>query len=64
MAAEKTVALSLRVSPQLKTMLEVAAAQEHRSLTNMVETLVLAHCAQNAIKGPPAKKSKSRGCKA
>ena len=39
MSAEKTVAVSFRVSPRFKLLLETAAAREHRSQTNMLETL-------------------------
>ena len=40
MSAEKTVAVSFRVSPRFKLLLEKAAAHEHRSQTNMLETLL------------------------
>lgn len=44
MPAEKSVSISFRVSPEIKAKLEAVAAKEHRSLTNMFETLVLNHC--------------------
>jgi hypothetical protein len=53
MSAEKTVAVSFRVSPRFKLLLEAAASCEHRSQTNMLETLLYAYCAQNGIVTEP-----------
>ena len=61
MAAEKTVSMSFRVSPKFKALLEVVAARENRSLTNMLETLVFAHCEQHGLSVAPAKVSQSKG---
>lgn len=44
MTAERTVSLSFRVTPAFARLLEQAAALEHRSKTNLVETLVLQFC--------------------
>jgi hypothetical protein len=63
MAAEKTVSMSFRVSPRFKTLLEIAAARENRSLTNMLETLLFAHCEQRGLKEPPASTSNAKGAK-
>ena len=63
MTAEKTVSMGFRVSPKFKALLEVAAARENRSLTNMLETLVFAHCEQHGLSGPPAKVRKGQGAK-
>jgi uncharacterized protein (DUF1778 family) len=52
MPAEKTVPLSFRVSPKLKALLVAASVAENRSLTNMLETLVLAHCERAGIQRP------------
>jgi hypothetical protein len=52
MSAEKTVAVSFRVSPRFKHLLEAAAAREHRSQTNMLETLLFDYCEQLAIEAP------------
>lgn len=49
MSAEKTVAVSFRVSPRFKQLLEAAAAREHRSQTNMLETLLFEYCGQRGI---------------
>ena len=54
--------MSFRVSPRFKALLEVAAARENRSLTNMLETLVFAHCDQHGLTVPTAK-AKPRGAK-
>lgn len=52
MTAEKTVAVSFRVSPRFKLLLEEAAARAHRSQTNMLETLLFDYCAQQGIAVP------------
>ena len=63
MTAEKTVSVSFRVSPKFKALLEVAAVRENRSLTNMLETLVFAHCEKHGLSVPPAKVSRGRGAR-
>ena len=63
MTAEKTVSMSFRVSPKFKALLEAAAAQENRSLTNMLETLVFAHCDKHGLKVPTAKVGQGKGAK-
>lgn len=63
MAADKTVSMSFRVSPRFKALLEVAAARENRSLTNMLENLVFAHCVQHGLSAPPTKVSQGTGAK-
>lgn len=52
MSAEKTVAISIRVSPRFKQLLEAAATRERRSQTNMLETLLFAYCEQQGIAPP------------
>lgn len=49
MSDTKTEQLSLRMSPKAKALLRVAATKEHRSVSNMVEHLVLAYCEQHRI---------------
>lgn len=49
MAGEKSIPISFRVSPRFKSLLEAAAAREHRSLTNMLETLLFAYCDQHGL---------------
>ena len=63
MTAEKTVSVSFRVSPKFKALLEVAAVRENRSLTNMLETLVFAHCEKHGLSVPPAKVSRGKGAR-
>jgi hypothetical protein len=63
MAAEKTVSISFRVSPRFKSLLKAAAARENRSLTNMLETLLFAHCEQRGLKEPAPSTSNSKGAK-
>lgn len=40
----KTATVTLRVDPEIKAAAEMAAAQDHRSLTNLVEVLLVNHC--------------------
>lgn len=44
MNERKTTAINLRMSPEVKELLRLAAAKEHRTLSNMLECLVLRHC--------------------
>jgi hypothetical protein len=34
----------MRISPQIKAAVEVAAERDHRSVTNLIEVLILNHC--------------------
>ena len=64
MTTLKTEAMSLRVSPEFKAALKLAADQEHRSQTNFLEYLLFAYCEQNSIpvtKPASKKKTKSQG---
>ena len=64
MPAEKTVSMSFRVSPKFKSLLQTAAARENRSLTNMLETLLYAHCDRNGlVEESPTKAPGSKGGK-
>lgn len=49
MAAEKTATLTFRLDPALKEALKVAAQQDRRSITNMVEVLIRQHCDKSGI---------------
>lgn len=44
MTTTKTTTLTFRVDPELKESLRAAAALEHRSLSNMVEVMILDYC--------------------
>ena len=48
----KTATLTLRIEPKIKDLLRAAATQEHRSIANMVEILILEHCTRLKIKVP------------
>jgi hypothetical protein len=48
-AAEKNIAVSFRVSPRFKELLEKAASRENRSQTNMLETLLFSYCKQHGV---------------
>lgn len=45
----KTAVLTLRIEPRIKNAAEEAAGQEHRSLTNLIEALVIDHCRRKHI---------------
>ena len=47
MASNKTATLTLRLDPTLKDALRNAAEQEHRSLANMVEVMILDYCGRH-----------------
>jgi hypothetical protein len=36
--------MSLRVSPEIKAAAELAAERDHRSVTSLIEVLILNHC--------------------
>jgi len=46
----KTDKLNIRIAPAIKQALRTVSAQEHRSISNMVEFLVLAHCKKSGVK--------------
>jgi predicted transcriptional regulator len=60
MPAEKTIAVSFRVSPRFKQLLESAAERERRSQTNMLETLLFDYCTQQGIEAAPATPKKNK----
>lgn len=49
MASTKTATVTFRIEPAVKEALRAAAAQEHRSIANMVEVLILDYCKHNGI---------------
>lgn len=61
MAASKSATLTFRIDPVLKEALKTAASKEHRSISNMVEVLILAHCKQHGINMSPQLISKDSG---
>lgn len=54
MSVRKTTAINLRMSKDVKELLRLAAAQEHRTLSNMLEYLVLQHCELHGLRLPAA----------
>lgn len=46
----KTAPLTLRIKSDIKAAAEIAAVREHRSLTNLIEVLILRHCEGVGIK--------------
>ncbi len=49
MGAAKSTTLTLRTDPDVKEALRIAADQQHRSITNMVEVLIRDYCRQHHI---------------
>jgi hypothetical protein len=49
MGEEKSVSVSFRVTPRFKRLLQAAAEREHRSQTNLLETLLFAHCTKYGV---------------
>ncbi|EKS69104.1 hypothetical protein BG60_11965 [Caballeronia zhejiangensis] len=58
MNERKTTAINLRMSSEVKELLRLAAAKEHRTLSNMLEYLVLQYC---ELKGVRLVDSKTTG---
>lgn len=52
MAKTKISTLNLRIQPGIKEAVREAAAQEHRSVANMIEMLIRRHCQQAGIVVP------------
>lgn len=52
MATAKTTTLTFRIDPSLKEALRSAATQEHRSLANMIEVMILDYCGRNGVQIP------------
>lgn len=54
----KTATMTFRVDPKIKAVAEAAAEKEHRSITSLVEVLILKHCRLVGI--IPGRKVKER----
>lgn len=52
MSDTKSATLNIRVNPGIKEALRTAATQDHRSIANMVEVLVIRHCQEEGITIP------------
>jgi hypothetical protein len=46
---DKSVPFSMRVTPEFKRLLELAAAHERRSQTNLLEKLLFDHCRMSGL---------------
>jgi len=49
MAILKSTNLNLRIAPEVREALRQAAERDHRSISNMVEYLIVQHCQRNEI---------------
>lgn len=45
----KSDTLNLRVTPELKELIRLAAEREHRTIANFIEVLVRQHCAAHEV---------------
>jgi len=52
MSERKTEAINLRMAPGVKELLRRAAEKEHRTLSNMLEVLILDYCEENGLTEP------------
>lgn len=48
----KTAVMTLRVEPHVKVAAKLAAEHDHRSVANLIEVLILAHCRQLNLEIP------------
>jgi len=48
----KTAVMTLRVEPSVKAAAELVAKRNRRSLTNMIEVLILEYCEREGIELP------------
>ncbi len=49
MAKEPSVSVTLRVPASIRELLRAAAEDDHRSMANMVEVLIIKHCKERGI---------------
>lgn len=60
-AERKSEAINLRMSPSTKELLRLVAEREHRTLSNMLEVLILEHAQRLGVN--PAADKKGEGTK-
>ncbi len=60
MVVNKTETLTLRIEPSVKEVLRAAAQEEHRSIANMVEVMILDYCQRHGLSVKGATKSESQ----
>lgn len=52
MIRTKTSTLNLRIDPNLKEAVRIAALRDHRSVANLIELLIRRHCENEGIPIP------------
>ena len=52
MVGKKTAALNIRINPDVKEAIRLAARRQNRSVANMMETLIIQHCEEVGITIP------------
>ncbi len=52
MSLPKSTNLNLRIAPEVREALRLAAEQEHRSISNMIEYLIRQYCQKAGIDIP------------
>lgn len=60
MTERKSEAINLRMTPSTKELLRLVAEREHRTLSNMLEVLILEHAGKAGIELPTAKHRRRR----
>lgn len=60
MAGNKTATLTLRIEPSVKEVLRATAQEEHRSIANMVEVMILDYCQRHGLSVKGSAKSESQ----
>jgi uncharacterized protein (DUF1778 family) len=55
----KSDTLNLRVTPELKELIRLAAERDHRTIANFIEVLVRQHCVEHDV-AVPTERPKSR----
>jgi hypothetical protein len=56
----KTSVMTLRVSPEIKAAAEIAAERDHRSVTSLIEVLILNHCKELNIQPETIEQKENR----
>ena len=57
----KTAVMTLRVEPEIKIAAEAAARRERRSVTSLIEVLLLDYCNRHNIRTHESRSSKPEG---
>ena len=60
MAKEQSVTVTLRIPETIRELLRAAADEDHRSMANMVEVLILKHCKDHSISVVPKREPKKK----